>query len=230
MLLTLGGVFDEAFGPELREIASLQSGLGHSSIVVAGRRFRRPATERRAISRASPTRAYSRKQRCADTASRVRLYVTATARRLGCCQCPGFAAEFPRWAGAVTSLAARWRGGFEHNANFQNRWYLGIAPVFEFAPAKPVSVELGLNVSVVLLRSLWHPFHFDEDSATWDAGEDGLKFASEVGAQGGVWWRPELPVRFGVFYGFSVLYPVSPENDLPLLPLTKLGLAAGWTF
>lgn len=141
----------------------------------------------------------------------------------------GVATEFPRWSGAVTSLAARWRGGFEHNASFQNRWYLGGGPVFAWAPIDMVAVDFGLNASVVLLRSLWHPLHFDERAGTWEAGEGSSKFTSELGVQGGVWWRPDLPVQLGAFYGLALLYPVSPKNDLPLLPLTKLGVAAAWS-
>src|SRR6187549_3413121 len=109
-------------GPNSERLRRCKAGLGIALLSSQGGAFAAPPPKD-APSREHPRPARTRASSAAPIPLLVFVYTSQVQLGgLAAVNAPalGLAAEFPRWAGAVTSLAARWRGGFEHNANFQN--------------------------------------------------------------------------------------------------------------
>jgi len=138
--------------------------------------------------------------------------------------------EYPYWRAGDFSFFPSWRLGFEHHAHMHQRWYLGVGPSARYEPHARVAFQLSLAVCGALLSSLWTPYQFDSGAGTWARGESQSKWVWMFDSDLTVWLNVNRRFGIGLDYGFGILYPLAPVNDLPVLPLTRLGILARWVY
>jgi hypothetical protein len=138
--------------------------------------------------------------------------------------------EYPRLRVGDFSFFPTLQLGFERHAGLQDRGWLGVAPAARWDPHPRFALQLSLGVSGVRLWSSMTPYHFDAGAQRWQAGESEAKWTwhFELGAT--AWLGVSDTLSFGLGYGFGVLFPFAPANDISTLPLTRLGLYARWVF
>ncbi|MET0385183.1 MAG: hypothetical protein ABW321_04450 [Polyangiales bacterium] len=141
----------------------------------------------------------------------------------------GVAAEAPVWRAGWFAFFPVWQVGFEHHAGLHTRWYAGVQPSVRVELA-PFAVQLSLGVNALRLWSRWKSYHFEDQTGQWSAGERESKWCWLFEADVTAWIALHPRVRVGIGYGFGVMYPFAPVNDVPALPLTRLGLYGLWSY
>lgn len=136
--------------------------------------------------------------------------------------------EFPRGVNGKLSYFPILRAAYEHHTDFQQRISVGAVPALRYDFHRLFAAQFGIEVGGAYLRSLWSPHTFDETTGTWSEGEGDARLTWQLGPELTLWTTPFEGLGFGVFYGITVLYPLAPANDVPALPLTKLGLCGRW--
>lgn len=145
---------------------------------------------------------------------------------------PSFAlgVEIPRASWGMWSIFPVWRAAYEHHTDFQQRITVGAVPTVRIDPHPLLAAQFGLEVGGAYLRSLWTPYRFDAESGTWSRGESEMKLTWQLGADLTAWVNVAPALGVGVFYGITLLYPLAPENEVSIVPLTKLGLCMRWNY
>ncbi len=138
--------------------------------------------------------------------------------------------EIPRASWGMWSIFPVWRAAYEHHTDFQQRISVGAVPTLRIDPHPLLATQVGLEVGGAYLRSLWTPYRFDAESGTWSRGESEMKLTWQFGAELTAWVNVAPALGVGVFYGITLLYPLAPENEVSIVPLTKLGLCMRWNY
>jgi hypothetical protein len=142
----------------------------------------------------------------------------------------GLGVEFPRWRAGPFSVFPVWTLGFEYHGHFQSRWYAGMAGAVRLEAHPRVAFQLGLGASGAHLISLWSPHRFDAGEGTWSRGESESKWTWLFDVDVTAWFNVDARWGLGLDYGVGALYPFASGNDLPVVPLTRLGLLARWIY
>lgn len=145
---------------------------------------------------------------------------------------PGFAlgAEYPALRAGVFRFFPTWQLGFEHQASLHQRMFLGVAPSMRVSVHSLLAFQVSLGMNALYVRSLWTPYHFERASGTWSRGESESKWSWMFSIDAGVWLDVDPRLSLGIHYGFGAIYPFASDNDVPALPLTRLGISGRWIF
>lgn len=144
--------------------------------------------------------------------------------------CVALAAEYPALRAGTYRFFTQWQLGFEHHAGLQQRFYAGVAPSLRVTLPPYVAFQLSVGVSALRLRSLWTPYHFDGDTGRWAAGESESKWSWLFEADLTAWINLDPRLSVGIGYGVGAIYPFASANEVPALPLTRLGLFGRWVY
>ena len=140
----------------------------------------------------------------------------------------GAAVEYPALRAGAFRFFPAWQLGFEHHAALQQRWYLGVAPSVRLELPPYLAFQLSLGVSALRLRSLWTAFHMQGDD--WVRGESESRWSWLFDIDVSAFFHIDSRLGIGLQYGVGAIYPFAPANDVPALPLTRLGLYGRWIY
>jgi len=145
---------------------------------------------------------------------------------------PSFAlaTEFPRLRAGDLSFFPSYHLGYEYHAHFQQRVYVAVAPSARWDLHRRVALQVSIGFGAARLWSQWTAYHFDAHEKVWSAGESQPKWTWRLDLDLVAWAKPTEQLSVGLGYGLGALYPFARPNDIPLLPLTRLGLYLRWVF